>query len=293
MKRILLLLFCCGFILPFIPRAQAAPFRDTEPLKYTVPPKKGSTTVSATVGRYSIAVSGFQSPFASIIMLTMSRQFLGSTVADANGYFTLKDILVPDDAIGFCLQALDFKRIGESESCIDLHGKINGNAEYKDIFLPPTIGLSRKQISAGQDAVIYGYSMPHAIVHLNIEGKIYDIEADDAGFYTYTWKNVPPGTYRISSSADFKGQTSLPPTYTVSLEALTVTQQVTKKTKEIAKEIKKRTPWEWVYFAALALILLAAIGALLYKLRVHIWVIFIDFVRRRHKMHHDWFLDRW
>jgi hypothetical protein len=74
---------------------------------------------------------------------------------------------------------------------------------------------------------------------------------------------------------------------------LSVTQQIQDTGEDIVKEIDKRVPFNFWPFILLALFLLALIGFLLYKLRVRPWVIFVDFMRRRKKMHHDWFLDWW
>lgn len=252
-----------------------------------------STVVTATVGTYHLTVNGYQSPYASIILKTQIGVFLASTTADANGYFSISNILINSSVLTYCFQAVDFKRIGLSEACITLDGPINSDITRTDIFLPPTIGLSKKQINAGQDAVIYGYSMPGATVYLYIEGEIVTLTADDTGFYTYTYKNVPEGVFRITTSAELNDKKSLDPTNEVILESLSVGQQITNTGKKAIENVKKAVPFNLLPFLLIALGFLVAIGFLLYKLKLRIWVIFIDFLRRRKKMHHDWFLDRW
>ncbi len=252
-----------------------------------------STVVTATVGTFHLTVNGYQSPYASIILKTQNGVFLASTTADANGYFSISNILINSSVLTYCFQAVDFKRIGESEACITLEGPINSDITKNDIFLPPTIGLSKKQINAGQDAIIYGYSMPGATVYLYIEGEIVTLTADTTGFYTYTYKNVPEGIFRITTSAELNDKKSLDPTNEVVLESLSVGQQITNTGKKAVEKVKKVVPFNLLPFLLIALGFLVAIGFLLYKLKLRIWVIFIDFLRRRKKMHHDWFLDRW
>ncbi len=252
-----------------------------------------STVVTATVGTYHLTVSGYQSPYASIILKTQNGVFLASTTADSNGYFSISNILINSSVLTYCFQAVDFKRIGESDACITLDGPISSDVTKNNIFLPPTIGLSKKQINAGQNAIIYGYSMPGATVYLYIEGKIVTLLADSTGFYTYTYKNVPEGTFRITTSAELNGDKSLDPTNDVVLESLSVGQQITNEGKKTIEKVKKAVPFNLLPFFLIALGFLVAIGFLLYKLKFRIWVIFIDFLRRRKKMHHDWFLDRW
>ncbi len=252
-----------------------------------------SSVVTATVGTYHLSVTGYQSPYASIILKTQNGIFLASTTADANGYFSISNILINSSVLTYCFQAVDFKRIGESEACITLDGPINSDITRTDIFLPPTIGLSKKQINAGQDAIIYGYSMPGATVYLYIEGEVVTLTADITGFYTYTYKNVPEGVFRITTSAELNDKKSLDPTNEVVLESLSVGQQITNTGKKTIEKVKKAVPFNLLPFLLIALGFLVAIGFLLYKLKLRIWVIFIDFLRHRKKMHHDWFLDRW
>jgi len=255
--------------------------------------KSKGTVVSATVGTYHLSVTGYQSPYASIILKTQNGIFLASTTADSKGYFSISNILINSSVLTYCFQAVDFKRIGESDACITLAGPITSDITKNNIFLPPTIGLSKKQINAGQDAVIYGYSMPGATVYLNIEGKVLTLTADATGYYTYIYKNVPEGVFRISTTASFNDVNSLAPTNNVILEALSPIQQITNIGKKVVQKTKKVVPFNLLPFFLIALGFLIAIGFLLYKLRLRIWVIFIDFLRRRKKMHHDWFLDKW
>jgi hypothetical protein len=255
--------------------------------------KGGDSVVTATVGQFHISITGYQSPYASIILKTQNGTFLASTTADAKGYFSITDILINSSTLQYCFQAVDFKRIGESDSCITVSGTINKDLAYTDIFLPPTIGLSKKQINAGQDGIIFGYTMPGATVYLDIEGKVIIVTADETGYYTYTYKKVPEGVFRISASAEFTGKKSLAPTNDVILEAVSVPHQITETGEKIVKKIGEKVPFELVSFLLVGIFFLVAIGILLYKLRFKMWVIFIDFLRRRKKMHHDWFLDKW
>jgi hypothetical protein len=225
-------------------------------------------------------------------LTTKNGVFLRSTVADSKGYFTITDVLVTDTTYGFCLQAIDFKRIGESDACIDFKGPLTSDVTYSNIFLPPTIGLSKKVINAGQDALIYGYSMPNATVSLTIEGKTITLTTDSSGFYQYTYKNVPAGVYRFTATGELDGKKSLPPTNNAVLEVLSLPKQLEQETTNITQNVTNTIPQDIVFFAFLALLLLIAIGILLYKLRLRIWVTFIDFLRRKPKMHHDWFLDK-
>ncbi len=289
MKRLFASVVCLLFIaycFLFI----ASPQSDAQTL---FPSKAQSKPIDivATVGRFYLSIQGYQSPYASIVMTTQSGIFMRSAVADSKGYFTISDILITDTFSGFCLTAIDFKRIGQSDACIDIDEEITGNITRNDIFLPPTIGLSKKQINAGQNALIYGYTMPNADVALLIDGKPVSLKADATGYYAYEFKNVPAGTYTFTASATLEGKESLPPLHEVSLEALSIPSQITNTVKETGENLAKKYRLDLVFLGLLALILLIIIGLLLYKLRVRLMIIIIDKFRHRHKMHHDWFLD--
>ena len=246
-------------------------------------------TVGAKVGSTTLTISGYQSPYASIILKTQSGTFLASTTADQNGYFSISNVLINSSLLTYCFLAADFKRIGISESCITIPGPITGDVVYNKVFLPPTIGLSKKQISAGQDAIIYGYSMPGATVSIAIDGKIIDVSADETGYYSYIYKNVPSGVFKITAAALLADQKSLAPTNDVVLESFSIAQLV----GDTGKKIIKKVPFDIWPFLLTALAFLTAIGILLYKLKFKPWMILIDFLRRKKKMHHDWFLDKW
>ncbi|MDO8335475.1 MAG: hypothetical protein Q7T74_01680 [Candidatus Saccharibacteria bacterium] len=286
MKRVGALIFCCGLF--FILASQGI----AQTLFPQFSQSKG-TNVNATVGTTTLSISGYQSPYASIIIKTQSGTFITSTTADENGYFSVSNVLINGTNLIYCFQAADFKRVGISESCITIPGPITGDVTYTDVFLPPTIGLSKKQINAGQDAVIYGYSMPGATVYIVIEGKVITVTADQDGYYTYIYRNVPAGVFSISATASLEDKSSLTPTNDVVLEALSITQQITDTGEKVIEKVEKKVPFNILPFLLLALALLVAIGILLYKLKFRLWVIFIDFMRRRKKMHHDWFLDKW
>lgn len=254
-----------------------------------------AVSIGATVGTITLSVSGYQSPYASIILKTKTGTFIASTTSDANGYFYISNRLINASELTYCFAAVDFKRVGLSESCIAIPGPIAGDLVYSDVFLPPTIGLSTKKINAGQDAIIFGYSMPGATVHLSISGNVVSVTADAGGYYSYIYENVPEGTFTISATASLVNNKSLTPTNDVVLESLSISEQLIDTGEKITEEIKKKAflPFNLWPFILLVLAFLTAIGILLYKLKLGHVVPFIYFFRKRKKIHHDWLLDHW
>lgn len=251
--------------------------------------------VSARIGEYYLNLSGFASPFASIV-LTSNGVFYRSTVADENGVWEIKDILINKNFSTFCLQHIDYKNIGDSTTCLSIP-PANSNITRNNIFLPPTIGLQRSQITAGGNAVIFGYTMPNASVTLHLQnGKTYTITADQSGYYELTLKNLKAGTYELYATAVYNGKPSENPSKTVKLTALSWWQQLIVWLKEFFQ-------WLWSILTGLGLgplwLILPLIPVIILLL-IKIWPekftsiynnrIFIMFHPKDKKLHHAWFV---
>ena len=251
--------------------------------------QSGSTVVTASVGQYYLNVEGYQSPNASVVIETINGIFLTSTTADGDGYFTISDVLITENFPGFCFTAIDFRRIGESESCIDIDEAITENQTYNDIFLPPTIGLSRKIITAGEDAQIFGYSMPHAQIDLEFEGTTVTMQADETGYYEYIYEDVPAGVYAFSSRGKLNDVDSIEPKNKAILEALTLQEQISQDFGGFLEDTERRFPGA-LLLVSLLLILITLLIALIWKTKPKFIYAFFDKFKKKHPMHHDYFL---
>src|SRR3989338_1016735 len=65
-----------------------------------------STNVSAKVGEFSLNISGYIAPFATVTLTTTDGTFLRSVVANAQGYFTITAVQMKSGFAGFCLTAI-------------------------------------------------------------------------------------------------------------------------------------------------------------------------------------------
>lgn len=186
--------------------------------------KQGRVDVVAIVGELTLSVSGYISPYASIV-LTSQGVFLRSAVADSKGYFYISEVLIKKGFSEFCLDAVDFKNIGESSACFSFP-PAESSIVMTDIFLPPTLGLYRNDIEAGGTAIAFGYSMPNAkvILHLS-DGRIFEVIADSTGYYEFRIEKMQAGTYKLYSEASLEGINSLTPKKQIELRVLTFEQQ--------------------------------------------------------------------
>ncbi len=245
--------------------------------------------VKATIGEFYLNITAYQSPNASIVIETVSSIFLASTTADGNGYFGFSNILITQDFPGFCFRAIDFRRIGESESCVEIKEIITEDKKYSDIFLPPTIGLSKKLILAGENAQIFGYSMPYAAVAINFEKETITLQADETGYYEYIFENAPAGVYAFSSRAKLQEVDSLEPKNKAILEVITPQEQIRQDITGFLEDVEKKFPGALI-FAALLIILLALLIALIWKTKPRFIYAFFDKFKKKYPMHHDYFL---
>lgn len=181
--------------------------------------KQASVGVSGSVGEFYLNISGFISPFASVVM-TSDGVFIRATVADENGNFSISQVLIKQDFSHFCLDAVDFKRIGESFTCFSFP-PANSNITMTDIFLPPTLGLSRSEIAEWADTVAFGYTMPGALVTLNINNKKLNTTADANGYYQFNLSKLKAGNYSLYTTATYHNKHSLSSEKKLKLKSLT------------------------------------------------------------------------
>lgn len=241
-----------------------------------------STTVKASVGKYYLTVSGYASPFASIVMSSNSI-FMASTVADPKGNFLIQRVLVNEGFTDFCLEAVDVKRIGDSFTCFKIP-PVSGDTKMRDIFLPPTMGLSGKKIAPGSSVFASGYSMPNAKVIINISKDIIiETKADASGFYKVEIKDLPVGKYKLFATARYDNRDSEKPNRTKDLESTSLADKIKENFWKILLVILLITVVIILIFILLSRRLRQLIRNLLFP---------VPFSRRKKKTkgHHSWFI---
>lgn len=275
-KFLLLLVF---FLVSFFPFWAAGPiFAQAQN-----PQGKSQTTVEAAVGDFFLNLSGIASPFASIVV-TSDNLVLKSTVADANGRFSFPQILIRAGFSRFCLETIDFKRIGTSLGCVSIPPATK-SVTIKDLYLPPTLGLFRTQIQEGKSAIAFGYTVPGGKVKLCLEnkkadnssssdcqsGKAIETVANASGFYQFEIGGVKAGNYQLSSKGRYEEKDSLDPAKKVDLKA-------------VPKKVGL-----WTFFTSWSL------GPLWIAIPVIILIIILiiliwRLLKNRKKLHHWWFV---
>lgn len=255
----------------------------------------GNATVHAQVGEFTLNLSGIASPFASIV-LTSDGVFYRATVADAQGRFSLTGILINRGFSHFCLTHIDYRRLGESVTCFDIP-PAQASVTMDGIFLPPTIGLQRTTIAAGEDGIIFGYTMPGSTVTIHLQnGRVVTVTADSTGYYEAVLENLPAGVYELYATAVYNLQPSEEPDNRVQLTALSFWEQIWKFIRDIWKNIV-----DWFVDLGLGplwliLPLLPALFYLILKIWPEHFTIIYDskmyafLARKDKKLHHAWFM---
>ena len=261
----------------------------------TYAPPGQTTTVSATVGSYYLSLSGYVAPYASVVLVS-NDSALKSTVADANGFFSISNVIVNKGFSQFCLDAVDIKRLGESYTCLQIPA-IMDNYSKNNIFLPPTLGVQRTEVNVGDSAVAWGYSMPGATVTVHSsDGRVFTATADNTGYYEVHMKMQQAGQFELFADATYHHVTSLKPDRTTSLIALSVAQQVAKVTENTTKKVWNfltGSPWAIILLLLILLILLILVLRKLFPRLFPLieeeggeFIQHIPFIP--HRLHHFW-----
>lgn len=247
------------------------------------------TKVQASVGEFYLNLFGYIAPDASIV-LTADGVFLRSTVADANGNFSILGILVNKGLSKICFNSVDFARIGESITCLNIP-PVEASKTIRDIFLPPTLGLSRSEVAEGASVTAYGYSMPGDLVTLYLSnGKRLTTYADKTGYYQFTVKDLKAGTYNLYARAELKQKESLMPTKQLQLKSLSWWDQFIAFLKDLWDKFLKFLRDLALGPLWLIIPILISIIILLVKLMPGRFGFLRSPLRKKHPLHHKWWI---
>jgi hypothetical protein len=224
-------------------------------------------SVSATVGSYTLSVSGYIAPYASVV-LSSDGVVLRSTVADALGNFAISQVLIKAGFSHFCLDSVDYKRLGESEACFTF-SPATGSISRVNIFLPPTLGVYRTDVNVGDKALAWGFSMPGARVTVHISnGDTCVTNADKNGYYECQIAIQKAGSYTLKADAVLNGKASEPPVKGVLIQGLSTIQQAGQVVQNVGNNfINQLLNLPGGLFVWIALAILILIIILIWKLK--------------------------
>lgn len=216
------------------------------------------TEVIANVVGLSIKLSGLASPNASIALSTKTGRFLYSAVADSKGEFQIKTE-ISQGLSGYCLETVDFKRLGNSVVCFPLP-EVQADIVRDGLFLPPTIGLFKNIVAEGSDVVISGFSMPDSIISIQItRSRKVTVKADKTGYYSFKEEKIKAGSYLLFASSSYNKMESLKQEKGVSLKVLSLAEQMAITTVGFTNQAKSFLsqifPYAWPVLIGVIIIL--------------------------------------
>ncbi len=171
--------------------------------------QSGDVNIMVSINGYVLDLSGYIAPYASIT-LTSNGNVFASTVADSQGNFSFSSVRVAKGFTTFCLDAIDFKRLGESEACFTIP-PVTGPYSKSQIFLPPTLGVFRTSINVGDKALVFGYGMPGASISIKLDNKVIcEKNADEGGYYECNFAIQKEGSHEVYADSKLNSKASEP-----------------------------------------------------------------------------------
>ena len=176
--------------------------------------------LSALVGQGIFTIEGYSSPGATIFLTSSQGNLSLQTVkADKNGYFIFKNVLLPANPGELWFQARDQK--GNFTTPLAIAQPPRGVEKIKDVFLPPTFSQTKGQIITGENAFLWGYSLPNATAEIYLfktptkkwwqafigrpalafEPLKIEIKTDQNGYFEVNLPNTARGRYQIFTSS--------------------------------------------------------------------------------------------
>lgn len=256
------------------------------------------TQVSAKVGELILNISGWIAPYASVVLTTTDGVFIRATVADTDGNFFISGVSIKKGFSGFCLTAVDYRRLGESVTCLTIP-PAQEDVNKVDIFLPPTLGFARTEVAEGQEVIAFGMTMRKANVSLTLDnGDVYETKADKDGFYQITIKKLKSGIYNVYAVANLEGKDSLKPTKFKQIKVLSKPEQVSLVATNLWKEFLKLLTslglgplWLAIPILILIIILLRKLYPRLFtSIKDRLIIIIPKSFKKKKKMHHAWWM---
>ena len=257
--------------------------------------------VGGQVGEYTLSLQGYLAPFASIV-LQVDGTILRSTVADTQGYFSISSVLIKSGFDHFCLDGVDFKRLGQSEACFTV-APATGSIAMANIFLPPTLGVFRSDVNVGDKALVWGYGMPGATINVHMDNQLGCATiADTTGYYQCNILIAKSGTHSLYADSVLKGKSSETQLKRVLIAGLTFSQQIAKTGEQSVNNVwNLLTNLPGGIFVLLVLLLIILIIILLKILKPH-WFSWLpevglpkvsfnhsfDFLFKERRLHHWW-----
>ena len=171
------------------------------------PPSGGGGGTTPTTGNLKMIGKAYPNAFITILK---NGQVAGTDTADNSGDFeiTIKSVLA-NKIYDFGIFARDSFGLLSLTSTYNLSINTNQITEVNNIYIPPTIALSKKTISQGDSLTVYGSAYADSLVvnFISPSFKATSLNSDDTGHWTYSFDSADyaAGEYFTKAKTIFMG----------------------------------------------------------------------------------------
>ena len=132
-------------------------------------PKQSDVTITAIVPETTVTFSGF-APASSTVTIKEGGSSIGTATTSPGGTFT-KTIISSPGLHDFSLYYTDTAGRTTPETYFNgINLPAHVDTPVSNIHLPPTIALSKSQISQGESTLVFGQGAPGSTVHVFLNG---------------------------------------------------------------------------------------------------------------------------
>ena len=162
----------------------------------------------------TVNFSGFSSPFARI-HIVQNGKTIATTLADSNAHFEFSLSGLVNNVYLFSIYSEDSNDRKSSFLSLPIYIKTSATINIDNIYLPPTIDISKTEVKRGNSIYIFGKSIPNSLVTISLNNYnseyIYKVTSDDKGIYFYNLNTfgLNNGNYNIKSKYNFNNKESL------------------------------------------------------------------------------------
>lgn len=167
-----------------------------------------SLTVSASIGT-NLTLQGYTSPNSLVVFLENGTS-IGTTTSDSDGSFT-KNFNNQDPGI-HTIYLYSTDSTGANSATVSFQVLLIDyqTITVSNIYLPPTITLSKTSYSQDDIITISGYSKPSSLVKVEFtgtQGKTANVSTNSVGYYLYeiSGNDLSVGNYQVKSTLEVTG----------------------------------------------------------------------------------------
>ncbi len=145
-------------------------------------PAESNIQVYASVGGYLFEIQGLTSPWAKVDFHSTEGNIKLHTVADNQGKFVFRDVLIPFKTGDFCFISYDVDGLANAPLCFTPPPPHKINNKITGVILSPSLSIDKTQFRQGETAKAEGRAIPNTNIEIFLfeEERFFLFEVLDA-----------------------------------------------------------------------------------------------------------------